>query len=67
MTWYAKDGSDEAKAKANADELARIKEAEAEAMAIALYVILSKQCTVQLIFLFFCLVVSVKRKRWRAM
>ncbi|GAN07148.1 leukocyte immunoglobulin-like receptor subfamily A member 5 isoform 1 [Mucor ambiguus] len=36
LTWYAKDGSDEAKAKANADELARIKEAEAEAMAIAL-------------------------------
>jgi len=44
LTWYAKEGSDEAKAKANADELARIKEAEAEAMAIALYVILSKCC-----------------------
>lgn len=36
LTWYAKEGSDEAKARANADELARIKEAEAEAMAIAL-------------------------------
>lgn len=44
LTWYAKEGSDEAKAKANADELARIKEAEAEAMAIALYVISSKCC-----------------------
>ncbi|KAI7893118.1 kinase phosphorylation protein-domain-containing protein [Mucor mucedo] len=36
LTWYAKDGKDDSKAKANAAELAKIKEAEAEAMAIAL-------------------------------
>lgn len=36
LTWYAKKGQDDAKAKANRDELAKIKEAEAEAMAVAL-------------------------------
>ncbi|KAI9355285.1 kinase phosphorylation protein-domain-containing protein [Pilaira anomala] len=36
LTWYAKEGKDDTKAKANAAELVRIKEAEAEAMAVAL-------------------------------
>lgn len=36
LTWYAKKGSEDEKAQANASELAKIKEAEAEAMAIAL-------------------------------
>ncbi|KAI9261128.1 kinase phosphorylation protein-domain-containing protein [Sporodiniella umbellata] len=36
LTWYAKKGSEDEKARANASELSKIKEAEAEAMAIAL-------------------------------
>ncbi|KAI8388137.1 kinase phosphorylation protein-domain-containing protein [Radiomyces spectabilis] len=36
LTWYAKNKTDDTRTKAQAEELARIKEAEAEAMAIAL-------------------------------
>ncbi|KAI7857770.1 kinase phosphorylation domain-containing protein, partial [Circinella umbellata] len=36
LTWYAKDKKDDAKARAQREELARIKEAEADAMTVAL-------------------------------